>query len=137
MRTNRREFLMLAAAAPAAFPPAGARAASPKGDRPTGKALWHNRPIRIYHPNVREFELENLDVKGFVGACGRSRGDLRRVPHGDREADGLRQRARAASSSSATTAFAVRSLGTQTSDLSAFFCLERRRRIMLRFKAEM
>ncbi len=31
--------------------------------------LWHQRPLRIYHPNPREFELRTLDVKRFVAGC--------------------------------------------------------------------
>jgi len=32
-------------------------------------ALWHQRPLRIYHPNPRESELRTLDVKRFVAGC--------------------------------------------------------------------
>ena len=30
------------------------------------KAWWQGRPLRIYHPNTREAEMGNLDVKRFV-----------------------------------------------------------------------
>jgi hypothetical protein len=32
-------------------------------------AVWHQRPLRIYHPNARAFEMESLDVKGFISDC--------------------------------------------------------------------
>ncbi|MHC4629526.1 MAG: family 10 glycosylhydrolase, partial [Planctomycetota bacterium] len=30
---------------------------------------WKNRPLRIYHPNMREVEADNFDVKGFIADC--------------------------------------------------------------------
>ena len=33
------------------------------------KAWWENRPLRIYHPNAREYENRNLDIKRFVNDC--------------------------------------------------------------------
>lgn len=32
-------------------------------------AIWHERPLRIYHPNARAFEMESLDVKSFIADC--------------------------------------------------------------------
>jgi len=32
-------------------------------------AWWKNRPLRIYHPNMREAEANNFDVKRFVADC--------------------------------------------------------------------
>jgi hypothetical protein len=29
----------------------------------------HERPLRIYHPNARAFEMESLDVKSFIADC--------------------------------------------------------------------
>jgi Hypothetical glycosyl hydrolase 6 len=62
---DRREFLQSACAAAAAWSCApgivlAQRAAS---------GLWHERPLRIYHPNPREIELRTLDVKRFVADC--------------------------------------------------------------------
>jgi hypothetical protein len=34
-----------------------------------GKAWWQDRPLRIYHPNTREAEMGNLDIKRFVDGC--------------------------------------------------------------------
>ncbi len=34
-----------------------------------GSAWWKNRPLRIYHPNMREAEAENFDVKQFIADC--------------------------------------------------------------------
>ena len=30
---------------------------------------WKNRPLRIYHPNMREAEADNFDVKRFIADC--------------------------------------------------------------------
>jgi hypothetical protein len=38
-------------------------------------ALWHQRPLRIYHPNPRESELRTLDVKRFVAGCVETQGE--------------------------------------------------------------
>src|ERR1700731_2023166 len=67
---NRREFLQSSAAATAAwsFAPGMAVAAGETG-------LWHQRPLRIYHPNPREFELRTLDVKRFVADCRATQGE--------------------------------------------------------------
>ncbi|MHC4677389.1 MAG: alpha-amylase family protein [Planctomycetota bacterium] len=32
-------------------------------------AWWKNRPLRIYHPNMREVEADNFDVKRFIAEC--------------------------------------------------------------------
>ncbi|UCC99872.1 MAG: family 10 glycosylhydrolase [Phycisphaerales bacterium] len=32
-------------------------------------AWWKNRPLRIYHPNMREAEADNFNVKRFIGEC--------------------------------------------------------------------
>jgi hypothetical protein len=61
---NRREFLQSSSAAAAAWSLAPVIAAA---EGVTG--LWHQRPLRIYHPNPREFELRTLDVKRFVADC--------------------------------------------------------------------
>src|ERR1700680_1956530 len=37
--------------------------------------LWHQRPLRIYHPNPRESELRTLDVKRFVAGCVQTRAE--------------------------------------------------------------
>lgn len=37
--------------------------------------LWHQRPLRIYHPNPRESELRTLDVKRFVAGCAATEGE--------------------------------------------------------------
>jgi hypothetical protein len=62
---NRREFLQSSAAATAtwSFAPGIALAQG------AGAGLWHQRTLRIYHPNPREFELRTLDVKRFVAGC--------------------------------------------------------------------
>ena len=36
---------------------------------PGDAAWWKNRPLRIYHPNMREVEADGLDVKGFIADC--------------------------------------------------------------------
>jgi len=36
---------------------------------------WHQRPLRIYHPNPRESELRTLDVKRFVAGCVQTRAE--------------------------------------------------------------
>jgi hypothetical protein len=59
---NRREFIQSSAATAAA-----AWSLAPGIGRAAG--LWHQRPLRIYHPNPREFELRTLDVKRFVAGC--------------------------------------------------------------------
>jgi hypothetical protein len=33
------------------------------------KPWWYNRPLRIYHPNAREFELKNLNTARFIKDC--------------------------------------------------------------------
>ena len=38
-------------------------------------APWHQRPLRIYHPNPRESELRTLDVKRFVAGCAETQGE--------------------------------------------------------------
>lgn len=35
------------------------------GDSP----WWKNRPLRIYHPNMREVEADDFDVKRFIADC--------------------------------------------------------------------
>src|ERR1700720_2386156 len=61
---NRREFLQSSAAAAAwSFAPGMAIAEGAIA------GLWHQRPLRIYHPNPREFELLTLDVQRFVADC--------------------------------------------------------------------
>ena len=61
---NRREFLQSSAAAAAwSFAPGMAIAEGAIA------GLWHQRPLRIYHPNPREFELRTLDVQRFVADC--------------------------------------------------------------------
>lgn len=30
---------------------------------------WKERPLRIYHPNMREYEAENLNVEEFIAGC--------------------------------------------------------------------
>jgi Hypothetical glycosyl hydrolase 6 len=66
---NRREFLQSSAAAAAwSFAPGIAVAQGVAG-------LWHQRPLRIYHPNPREFELRTLDVKRFVAGCRATEGE--------------------------------------------------------------
>lgn len=30
---------------------------------------WKDRPLRVYHPNMREIEVEDLDVKQFMADC--------------------------------------------------------------------
>ncbi len=62
---NRREFLQSATAAAAAWSFAPGIAIAQRG----ASGLWHERPLRIYHPNPREFELRTLDVKRFVAGC--------------------------------------------------------------------
>ncbi len=62
---DRREFLQSAAAAAAAWSCAPGIAIAQRA----GSGLWHERPLRIYHPNPREFELRTLDVKRFVADC--------------------------------------------------------------------
>jgi len=34
-----------------------------------GSAWWKERPLRIYHPNMREAEADNFDVKRFIADC--------------------------------------------------------------------
>src|SRR5437879_426295 len=67
---SRREFLQSSAVAAAwSFAPGLAVAEG-------GMAgLWHQRPLRIYHPNPREFELRTLDVKRFVAGCRATEGE--------------------------------------------------------------
>jgi Hypothetical glycosyl hydrolase 6 len=61
---DRRKFLQSAAAATAwSFVPGIAVTQGATA------GLWHQRPLRIYHPNPREFELRTLDVKRFVAGC--------------------------------------------------------------------
>jgi len=63
---NRREFLQSSAAAAWSFAPGiGIGIAVAAGE----PGVWHQRPLRIYHPNPREFELRTLDVKRFVADC--------------------------------------------------------------------
>src|ERR1700684_3547237 len=62
---DRREFLQSAAAAAAAWSCAPGIALAQRAS----SGLWHERPLRIYHPNPREFELSTLDVKRFVADC--------------------------------------------------------------------
>src|SRR6202163_3240742 len=63
---NRRQFLQSSAAATLwGLAPATAVAQGAAGR----SGLWHQRPLRIYHPNPREFELRTLDVKRFVAGC--------------------------------------------------------------------
>jgi len=35
----------------------------------SGSEWWKNRPLRIYHPNMREVEAEDFDVKCFIADC--------------------------------------------------------------------
>ncbi len=35
----------------------------------SGSEWWKNRPLRIYHPNMREVEADDFDVKRFVADC--------------------------------------------------------------------
>jgi len=35
----------------------------------SASAWWKNRPLRIYHPNMREVEADNFDVKRFIADC--------------------------------------------------------------------
>lgn len=35
----------------------------------SASAWWKNRPLRIYHPNMREAEADNFDVKRFIADC--------------------------------------------------------------------
>lgn len=62
---NRRDFLQSATAAAAAWSFAPGIAIAQRA----ASGLWHERPLRIYHPNPREFELRTLDVKRFVAGC--------------------------------------------------------------------
>jgi Hypothetical glycosyl hydrolase 6 len=62
---NRREFLQSSSAAAAAFSLAPGIAVA----QGAAAGLWHQRPLRIYHPNPREFELRTLDVNRFVAGC--------------------------------------------------------------------
>jgi hypothetical protein len=32
-------------------------------------AWWKNRPLRVYHPNMREVEADDFDVKRFIDDC--------------------------------------------------------------------
>jgi hypothetical protein len=34
-----------------------------------GSEWWKNRPLRIYHPNMREVEADDFDVKRFIADC--------------------------------------------------------------------
>ena len=34
-----------------------------------GSEWWKNRPLRIYHPNMREVEADDFDVKDFIAEC--------------------------------------------------------------------
>lgn len=61
---NRREFLQSSAAIAAWSLAPGLAAAEG-----AAAGLWHQRPLRIYHPNPREFELRTLDVARFVADC--------------------------------------------------------------------
>lgn len=63
---KRRDFLKSATGA-AAWTIAPAALSAQAAARPGG--AWHQRPLRIYHPNAREFELRTLDVKRFVADC--------------------------------------------------------------------
>ena len=67
---KRRDFLAKSAVgatawalAPTIFAAGGEFAAQTPGQPGD---LWHQRPLRIYHPNARKFEMETLDVKRFV-----------------------------------------------------------------------
>jgi hypothetical protein len=63
---NRRELLQSSAAAAIwSFSPGTLFAQGAAGAAP----LWHQRPLRIYHPNPRESELRTLDVQRFVAGC--------------------------------------------------------------------
>src|SRR5450631_2855685 len=61
---NRREFVQSSAATVAWSLAPGIALSAAAAD-----GLWHQRPLRIYHPNPREFELRTLDVKRFVAGC--------------------------------------------------------------------
>ncbi len=63
---QRRDFLKSATAAAGWTIAPGALLAQ-GADR--SNQVWHQRPLRIYHPNAREFELRTLDVKRFVTDC--------------------------------------------------------------------
>lgn len=63
---QRRDFLKSATAAAGWTIAPGALLAH-GADR--SSQVWHQRPLRIYHPNAREFELRTLDVKRFVTDC--------------------------------------------------------------------
>jgi hypothetical protein len=70
---KRRDFLAKTAAGAAAWAmvPAGFTLGDPAwAQTPVGSnEIWHQRPLRIYHPNARAFEMESLDVKRFVADC--------------------------------------------------------------------
>ncbi len=36
---------------------------------PDPSVWWKNRPLRIYHPNMREVEAENFDIQQFMAHC--------------------------------------------------------------------
>ena len=70
---KRREFLSKSASGVAGFAVApavftlgeAAFAQAPAGQH----EIWHQRPLRIYHPNARSFEMETLDVGRFIADC--------------------------------------------------------------------
>jgi Hypothetical glycosyl hydrolase 6 len=69
---NRREFLSQSASGAAAFALAPAVFGGEAVLRQTTipqRQLWHERPLRIYHPNARTYEMETLDVSRFVADC--------------------------------------------------------------------
>ncbi len=69
---NRREFLRTSSAAAAwSLTPGIVFAQGGAGS----SGLWHQRPLRIYHPNPRESELRTLDVKRFVAGCKATEGE--------------------------------------------------------------
>jgi hypothetical protein len=67
---RRRDFIeggiFLAGAASSALMPA---AAAPDPSR------WWLRPVRLYHPNMRESELRGFDTGRFVGSCAATNAD--------------------------------------------------------------
>jgi hypothetical protein len=70
---KRRDFLAKSVAGAAAWAmaptivAAGEFAAVQTPGQPSER--WHQRPLRVYHPNARTFEMETLDVKRFVTDC--------------------------------------------------------------------
>ena len=70
---KRRDFLSKTATGAAAWAlvPADFALGTPAfAQTPAGSnELWHQRPLRIYHPNARAFEMETLDVKRFIADC--------------------------------------------------------------------